>query len=144
MLGYTRAQPLALRAHHEDDSSSVVRLVIGHGSVGGRAVDPGLGLLRVVEEVGDVADLRDGQVLDGSGGRLAGGRGHLGAASLGDDDAGSAGTFGHARDGPEVPRVLNLIEYDDKRVLPREQAVRVGIRIWASLGADALVVVGAA
>ena len=67
-------------------------------------------------------------------------RGDLGRAALGKHDSGATAHLGHPAHGPQVVRILHLVEAENERVVGLEQPVRVGVRICLDLRADSLVV----
>ena len=81
----------------------------------GGATHPKIGGLKVVERTGDVGNLRDGQMHDGTGGSLVAAHGHAGSALVGNDDTGRAHDLGGAHDGAKVTVVGHVVEHDDKR-----------------------------
>src|ERR671920_1539935 len=64
-LRHPGAQPSRLRAQDEHDAATVVGFVVARRGGGIGAVAPAAALLRLAEEVGQVAHARDPQVLDG-------------------------------------------------------------------------------
>src|SRR5204863_4987920 len=78
-----RAEAPPLGAEDQHDAALVVGPVVGRRRGGIGAVAPAARRLGGGEEVGQVADARDRQVLDGAGGGLAHRRRDLGRAPLG-------------------------------------------------------------
>ena len=110
---HERPQAAALGAEHQHDAAGEVEVEVRSGGLAGRPVDPEAGLLRLLEEGDHVGHLGDGQVLDGAGRGLDGGRRHGGRAVPRHDEAAGAGGQRAARHGAEVARVADLVEHDD-------------------------------
>ena len=112
---------------HQHDPPPVVRPLVGQIGIGGRAVHPGLALLRGRQPVREIAHARHREVLDRARRRLANRRRDLGGAPLGHHDSAAPGELGHAAYGAEVVRILDLVESDHERVVGLEQGIRVGV-----------------
>ena len=79
-------------------------------------------------------------MLDRAGGRFADARRHLRGPTLADHDPGGAGALGDTADGPQVLRILDLVQRDDYGVVALEQAGGIGVSVGLRLSANALVI----
>jgi hypothetical protein len=105
----------------DDDADGLVGQLEGEQAGVGGAVEadgPDAGGLELFDSSGEVGDLGDGEVLEGSGGGLDGDGGEGGAAVAGEDQAVAAGGFGAAGEGAEVVRVFDAVEGEEEGGLP--------------------------
>jgi hypothetical protein len=142
--GYARAQALALGAENDHDPTAVVRPVVGKPGIGYGAVYPGVAPLCVGQPVGQVTDAGHGQVLHRSRGGLAHGRSHVRRAALREHHARATRRLGHAADGAQVVRVLDLVQAEHESIVGREQGIGLHVGIGLDLRADTLMIRGAA
>ena len=98
--------------------------------------------LEVVECTGDIGNLRDRQMHDGTGRSLVAAHGYAGGALVGNDDARRAHDLGGAHNGAKVAVVGHVVEHHDKcRAVARavEDIGNIGIGEVANLERNALV-----
>ena len=81
----------------------------------GSTAHPKAGGLEVVKRSGDIRNLRDGQVHDGTSGGFVAAHGHTGGALVGNDDARCAHDLGRAHDRTKIAIVGHMVEHDDER-----------------------------
>ena len=111
------------------------------GTLGRVATNHGGAGLELLEGLHQVADARDGHVLEGA----CGGAGHRlrepGAVALGQDDAGGPRRLGGAQDRAQVARVLDPVQDDEERgrVGGLDQVLEGQDRLLGDDGDDALV-----
>src|SRR5581483_4244295 len=140
---YEGPQAPALGAEDERDASGEVGVPHRGRRVPGRAVDPELRPLHLLEEAGEVRDDRDREVLDGARGGAGDGGRDDGRPVRRDDDAGRPRPLGAPADGAEVARVGDAVEDGEEGPLGRRELVGVRVAEGLDAGERALVVAGA-
>ena len=102
----------------EDEAGVLAEVEVG--VVGAAALveadDPDVLLLHRLEGAGDVDDLRDADVLAGTGGGFGDDGGERGGAAFGKEDAVDACAVGRAEESAEVVRVFDAVEGEEEAV----------------------------